>query len=185
MLPSGQFLAGEAMAGMSRLRAGQLDTWDFKQAVGVFTTGVTVVTSCDDAGVRYGLTANSFTSVSLEPPLVLFCAYHLAPSLEGLIRSEHFAINVLASDQEDIAKRFARPAADKFAGLDWRVGIFGAPLLDRCIAHIECTLEQCHPSGDHDIVVGRVHRVRFYAGEPLIFHRSRYGTAVVPDTATG
>jgi flavin reductase (DIM6/NTAB) family NADH-FMN oxidoreductase RutF len=172
------------MAGMSRLRAGQLDTWDFKQAVGVFTTGVTVVTSCDDAGVRYGLTANSFTSVSLEPPLVLFCAYHLAPSLEGLIRSEHFAINVLASDQEDIAKRFARPAADKFAGLDWRVGIFGAPLLDRCIAHIECTLEQCHPSGDHDIVVGRVHRVRFYAGEPLIFHRSRFGT-VVSDSAAG
>jgi flavin reductase (DIM6/NTAB) family NADH-FMN oxidoreductase RutF len=172
------------MAGMSRLRAGQLDTWDFKQAVGVFTTGVTVVTSCDEAGVRYGLTANSFTSVSLEPPLVLFCAYHLAPSLEGLIRSEHFAINVLASDQEDIAKRFARPAADKFAGLHWRVGIFGAPLLDRCIAHIECTLEQCHPSGDHDIVVGRVHRVRFYAGEPLIFHRSRFGT-VVSDSATG
>jgi flavin reductase (DIM6/NTAB) family NADH-FMN oxidoreductase RutF len=175
---------GEIVAGRSPLRTGQLDTWDFKQAVGVFTTGVTVVTSCDAEGVRYGLTANSFTSVSLEPPLVLFCAYRRAPSLDGLIRSEHFAINVLAADQEEIAKRFARPAADKFAGLDWRVGIFGAPLLDRCIAHIECTLEQRHPSGDHDIVVGRVHRVRFYAGEPLTFHRSRFGT-VVPDTAMG
>jgi flavin reductase (DIM6/NTAB) family NADH-FMN oxidoreductase RutF len=173
------------MAGPSRLRAGQLDTWDFKQAVGIFTTGVTVVTSCDAEGARYGLTANSFTSVSLEPPLVLFCAYQHAPSLVGLIRSGHFAINVLASDQEDIAKRFARRAADKFAGLDWRVGILGDPLLDRCIAHIECTLENRHPGGDHDIVIGRVHRVRFYAGEPLIFHRSRYGTAVVPDTVTG
>ena len=172
------------MAGRSPLRAGQLDTWDFRQAVGVFTTGVTVVTSCDDTGVRYGLTANSFTSVSLEPPLVLFCAYQRAPSLDGLIRSEHFAINVLASDQEEIAMRFARPAEDKLAGLHWRVGIFGAPLLDRCIAHIECTLEQRHPSGDHDIVVGRVHRVKFYAGEPLIFHRSRFGT-VVSDTAAG
>src|SRR5215471_9434955 len=103
---------GEAMGGPSRLRAGQLDSWVFKQAVGVFTTGVTVVTSCDADGVRYGLTANSFTSVSLEPPLVLFCAYQRAPSLEGLIRSQHFAINVLASDQEDIAKCFARPAED-------------------------------------------------------------------------
>ena len=89
----------------------------------------------------------------------------------------------LASDQEDIAKRFARPAEDKFAGLDWRVSIFGAPLLDRCIAHIECTFEHQHPSGDRDIVIGRVHQVRVYADEPLIFHRSRFGT-VIADSAT-
>ena len=172
------------MAGPSRLRAGQLDSLDFKQAVGVFTTGVTVVTICDTEGTRYGLTAISFASVSLEPPMVLFCVAHSAPSLEGLIRSQHFAINVLASDQEEIAKRFARPAQDKFAGLDWRVGVLGDPLLDRCIAHIECSLDARHPTGDHDIVIGRVHRVKFYAGEPLIFHRSRFGT-VVSDTATG
>ena len=97
------------MAGTSQLRAGKLDTWDFKQAAGAFTTGVTV----DDAGTRYGLTANSFASVSLEPPLVLFCVDLRAPSLEGLTRSQHFAINVLASDQEEIARRFARPAEDK------------------------------------------------------------------------
>src|SRR5260370_9597560 len=115
------------MAGPSGLRAGHLDSWDFKQAAGILTTGVTVVTSCDAEGARYGLTANSFTSVSLEPPLVLFCAYQHAPSLEGLIRSGHFALNVLASDQEDIAKRFARRAADKFAGLDWRAGTFLRP----------------------------------------------------------
>ncbi len=171
------------MAGTSQLRAGKLDTWDFKQAVGAFTTGVTVVTTCD-GGTRYGLTANSFASVSLDPPLVLFCVDLRAPSLAGFTRSRHFAINVLASDQEDIAKRFARPAGDKFAGLNWRVGIFGAPLLDRCIAHIECKLEHMLESGDHAIVIGRVHRVKFYAGEPLIFHRSRFGT-VVADTATG
>jgi flavin reductase (DIM6/NTAB) family NADH-FMN oxidoreductase RutF len=167
-----------------QLRAGQLDSVDVRQAVGVFTTGVTVVTTCDDSGTRYGLTANSFASVSLEPPLVLFCVSHQAPSLDGFHRSRHFAINVLASDQEEIAKRFARPADDKFSGLDWRVGIFGAPLLDRCIAHIECTFEHHYPSGDHDIVIGRVHRVRTYQGEPLIFHRSRFGT-VVSDSATG
>ena len=172
------------MAGTSQLRAGKLDTWDFKQAVGAFTTGVTVVTTVDDAGTRYGLTANSFASVSLEPPLVLFCVDLRAPSLEGLTRSQHFAINVLASDQEEIARRFARPTEDKFAGLHWRVGIFGAPLLDRCIAHIECKFEHMLPSGDHAIVIGRVHRVKFYAGEPLVFHRSRFGT-VVADTATG
>ncbi len=172
------------MVAPRQLRAGQLDTWDFRQAVGAFTTGVTVVTTCDDSGTRYGLTANSFASVSLEPPLVLFCVDHRAPSLTGLTRSQHFAINVLASDQEYIARRFARRAEDKFAGLDWRVGIFGAPLLDGCIAHIECTFEHVHPSGDHDIVIGRVHRVRVYEGEPLIFHRSRFGT-VVADSATG
>jgi flavin reductase (DIM6/NTAB) family NADH-FMN oxidoreductase RutF len=171
------------MSGTSQLRAGRVDTWDFKQAVGAFTTGVTVVTTCDE-GTRYGLTANSFASVSLEPPLVLFCVDLRAPSLSGFSRSQHFAINVLASDQEHIAKRFARPAEDKFAGLAWRVGVFGAPLLDRCIAHIECKLEHWFESGDHAIVIGRVHRVKFYAGEPLIFHRSRFGT-VVADTATG
>jgi len=172
------------MVGSRQLRAGQLDSWDFRQAVGAFTTGVTVVTTCDESGTRYGLTANSFASVSLDPPLVLFCVDHRAPSLHGFSRSEHFAINVLAADQEEIAKRFARRSDDKFAGLNWRVGIFGAPLLDRCIAHIECTLEHRHPSGDHDIVIGRVHRVRVYEGEPLVFHRSRFGT-VVADTATG
>ena len=172
------------MAGSARLRAPRLDSWDFRQAVGAFTTGVTVVTTSDEAGVRYGLTANSFTSVSLEPPLVLFCVGERAPSLDGFASSQHFAINVLASDQEDIARRFARPAPDKFAGLAWRTGIFGAPLLDRCIAHIECKLEHVVPGGDHVIVIGRVHRVRVYAGEPLIFHRSRFGT-VVADSATG
>jgi flavin reductase (DIM6/NTAB) family NADH-FMN oxidoreductase RutF len=174
----------DAVVAPRQLRAGTLDTWDFRQAVGAFTTGVTVVTTCDEAGVRYGLTANSFASVSLEPPLVLFCVDQRAPSLDGFNRSRHFAINVLAADQEPIAKRFARRADDKFAGLDWRVGIFGAPLLDRCIAHIECTFEHLYPSGDHAIVIGRVHRVRVYQGEPLIFHRSRFGT-VVADTATG
>jgi flavin reductase (DIM6/NTAB) family NADH-FMN oxidoreductase RutF len=166
------------------LRAPRLDTVDFRQAVGAFTTGVTVVTTSDGDGVRYGLTANSFASVSLEPPLVLFCVAHSAPSLDGLMRSKHFAINVLAWDQEDIARRFARPADDKFAGIAWRTGIFGAPLLDRCIAHIECQLEHVHTSGDHDIVIGRVHRVRVFEGEPLVFHRSRFST-VVSDTATG
>jgi flavin reductase (DIM6/NTAB) family NADH-FMN oxidoreductase RutF len=172
------------MPGPSRLCAGPLDSWDFRQAVGAFTTGVTVVTTCDDMGQRYGLTANSFASVSLDPPLVLFCVDNRAPSLQGFIRSLHFAINVLASDQEEIAKRFARRADDKFAGLNWRVGIFGAPLLDRCIAHIECKFEHSYPSGDHAIVIGRVHRVKVYAGEPLVFHRSQFGT-VVSEVATG
>jgi flavin reductase (DIM6/NTAB) family NADH-FMN oxidoreductase RutF len=158
------------------LRAPRLDSWDFRQAVGAFTTGVTVVTTIDEDGGRHGLTANSFTSVSLEPPLVLFCLSERAPSLDGFAASKHFAINVLASDQEDIARRFARPAPDKFAGLAWRTGIFGAPLLDRCIAHIECKLEHVVPGGDHVIVIGRVHRVRAYDGEPLVFHRSRFGT---------
>ena len=141
-----------------------------------FPTGVAVITTRTSDGQPAGLTCNSFSSVSLEPPLVLFCVGERAPSLDGFASSQHFAINVLASDQEDIARRFARPASDKFAGLAWRTGIFGAPLLDRCIAHIECKLEHVVPGGDHVIVIGRVHRVRVYEGEPLVFHRSRFGT---------
>src|SRR5260370_4224474 len=141
------------MVAPRQLRAGQLDAWDFRQAVGSFTTGVTVVTTCDDAGTRYGLTANSFASVSLEPPLVLFCVDQRASSLEGLNRSRHFAINVLASDQAEIALLFARPAEDKFAGLAWRVGLFGDPLLDRCHAHIEGTFDDRHPPGHRPIII--------------------------------
>src|SRR5260370_27277848 len=127
------------MVAPRQLRAGQLDTWDVRQAVGAFTTGVTVVTTCDDSGTRYGLTANSFASVSLEPPLVLFCVNHQAPSRAGFDRSQHFAINVLAADQEDIAKRFARRADDKFAGLDWRVGRFLPPLPGPRVPPSRCT----------------------------------------------
>ena len=159
------------------------DARTFRHTVGKFVTGVTVIAVDVEGSIR-AMTANAFTSVSLDPPLVLFCVDNRAPSLQGFITSRHFAINVLASDQEDIAKAFARRSDDKFAGLNWRVGIFGAPLLDRCIAHIECTFEHSHPSGDHAIVIGRVHRVKAYAGEPLIFHRSQFGT-VVSEMATG
>ncbi|HWN00004.1 MAG TPA: flavin reductase family protein [Streptosporangiaceae bacterium] len=93
-------------------------------------------------------------------------------------------LSLRQSLNREIARRFARPAENKFAGLHWRVGIFGAPPLDRCIARIECRFEHMLQSGDHAIVIGRVHRVRVYQGEPLIFHRSRFGT-VVADTATG
>src|SRR5262249_21570527 len=88
---------GGVMPGPSRMRAGPLDSWVFRQAVGAFTTGVTVVTRCDESGERYGLTATSFPWVSLDPPLVLFCVDNSAPSLQGFIKSQHFAINVLAA----------------------------------------------------------------------------------------
>src|SRR5260370_26803928 len=136
------------MVARRQLRAGQLDTWDVRQAVGAFTTGVTVVTTCDDSGTRYGLTANSFASVSLEPPLVLFCVNHQAPSRAGFDRSQHFAINVLAADQEDIAKRFARRADDKFAGLDWRCGSFGRPPPHPPTPHLQCPFQHFTPAAD-------------------------------------
>ncbi len=157
-----------------QLRVGLLKPAEFKQAVGSFTTGVTVVTTWDADGVRHALTANSFTSVSLDPPLVLFCVDHRAPSLTGFRTSGHFAVNVLSAEQRDVAMQFARPAPDKFAGLSWRRGVFGAPLLDGCIAYIECTTEHRYNAGDHDIFLGRVHRVRVRDGKPLIFHRSRF-----------
>jgi flavin reductase (DIM6/NTAB) family NADH-FMN oxidoreductase RutF len=164
----------------AHLRGGRLEERHFKRAVGAFTTGVTVVTTIDESGQKHGLTANSFASVSLSPPLVLFCVDHRAPSMHGFLASGHFAINVLAADQQAVATQFARPAPDKFAGLAWRVGLFGAPLLDGCVAHIECTLEHLYEGGDHHIVVGRVQRVREELREPLVFQRSRFLPALHP-----
>lgn len=156
--------------------AKDVDVDEFKRAAGSFATGVTVVTARTDAGKRFGFTANSFTSVSLRPPLVLLCLDRRAPSLLGFTGGVAFAVNVLAADQEDVSRHFARHAEDKFAGVTWRPGASGAPLLDGCLATIECRLEHSFYGGDHVILVGRVLDVAVSDGEPLIFHRSRYLT---------
>lgn len=152
-----------------------VDIDQFKKAVGSFTTGVTVVTAHTDKG-RLGFTANSFTSVSLRPPLVLLCLDRRAPSLLGFNPGGAFAINVLSAAQQDVSQHFARHAEDKFAGIAHHDGATGAPLLDGCLASIECTLEHRFYGGDHVILVGKVRDVEVHEGEPLIFHRSRYRT---------
>jgi 3-hydroxy-9,10-secoandrosta-1,3,5(10)-triene-9,17-dione monooxygenase reductase component len=153
---------------------GQISVEEFKRAAGSFTTGVTVVTTRDPGGELRGFTANSFTSVSLDPPLVLVCLHRRAPSLHAFQPGHGFAVNVLAEDQEWMSHRFGRASDNKFAGVAYRLGAGGAPLIDGCIAHIECTLETSYDGGDHVILLGRVRNVAASEGSPLIFHRSRY-----------
>lgn len=147
---------------------------DFKRAAGAFPTGVAVVTAVAADGTRIGLTVNSFASVSLDPPLVLICVHRRAPSLAVIEEGRRFGISVLAKSQRTLALRFARPAEDKFAGLPWRVGVLGVPLLDGAVAHVECVLAQLLDGGDHKIVLGQVQRARAFTGEPLVFHRSAF-----------
>ena len=161
-------------AGPEADAAAQISVEDFKRAAGSFTTGVTVVTTRDPDGELRGFTANSFTSVSLDPPLVLVCLHRRAPSLGAFQPGCGFAVNVLADDQEWMSQRFGRRSDNKFEGVPHQMGAAGAPVINGCIAHIECTLETSYDGGDHVILLGRVRNVATNDGSPLIFHRSRY-----------
>ena len=157
---------------------GTHDSRQLRNALGRFPTGVTVITTRGKDGKREGLTANSFSALSLDPPLVLWSIVRKSASLPGFLASGHFAINVLASDQSDISHRFATPNDDKFGGLEVREGFGGSPLLPGTLASFECRTEQTIEGGDHLLFVGRVHRIRYRNGEPLIFNAGKYATAL-------
>jgi flavin reductase (DIM6/NTAB) family NADH-FMN oxidoreductase RutF len=149
-----------------------------RNALGRFPTGVTVITTRTPDGKREGLTANSFSALSLDPPLVLWSIVRKSGSLPGFLASGHFAINVLASSQSDVSHRFATPREDKFDGMPVEEGLGGSPLLPGAIASFECQTAQTIDGGDHVLFVGRVHKVRYGDGDPLIFNAGRYCTAL-------
>lgn len=157
--------------------ASAFDLRDFRGALGQFATGVTVVTTLGVDGRKVGMTANSFTSVSMEPPLVLWCPSKRAPSLVDFEDATHFAINILASDQHVLSRQFATPATDKFAGAETTEGIAGIPLLDGAVATFQCRTVSRHDAGDHVIYVGEVERYENAGGEPLLFHSGKYHAA--------
>lgn len=157
---------------------GSHDSRQLRNALGRFPTGVTVITTRPAGARREGLTANSFSALSLDPPLVLWSIVRKSGSLPGFLASGHFAINVLAAGQSDLSHRFATPNEDKFGGLDVQEGIGGSPLLPGVLASFECSTESTIDGGDHLLFVGRVHRIRYGAGEPLIFNAGRYCTAL-------
>ena len=143
----------------------------------MFATGVTVVTARDADGRFIGLTANSFNSVSLEPPLVLWSLALRAGSMPVFARGSHYAINILAADQVELAERFASKNVDRFAGVAWRPGLAGAPVLEGAAAVFECFNRSQYEEGDHVIFVGEVeHCTRREGASPLIFHGGRYYT---------
>jgi flavin reductase (DIM6/NTAB) family NADH-FMN oxidoreductase RutF len=150
-----------------------------RRVLGTFGTGVTVVTTRHPDGMLVGVTANSFTSVSLDPPIVAWSLQTRSPSLEAFRRSGGFAINVLSIEQQALSAQFSRPAADKFHGVAWRPGLNGLPLLEDCVATLECTVVQSHEVGDHVMFFGRVERHSCHdAQDPLIYCRGRYAQAV-------
>jgi 3-hydroxy-9,10-secoandrosta-1,3,5(10)-triene-9,17-dione monooxygenase reductase component len=152
-----------------------IDQAAFRTVLGHFATGITVITAVHD-GQPVGLAANSFTSVSLDPPLILFCAAKSSSTWPSIRDAGHFCVNILADDQEEVSRVFATKGADRFAGIGYRTGTTGAPLLHDVLAWLDCTIEAVHEAGDHLIVVGRVHELDVQReGRPLLFYRGGYG----------
>ena len=150
---------------------------EFRAALGQFATGVTIVTARDAQGQLVGLTANSFNSVSLSPPLVLWSLGCQSATLPGFRSATHYAINVLAADQRLLAERFARRGIDRFEGTAWRPGLTGAPVIDGAAAVFECSQYGQHEAGDHIVFVGQVAHCRRRVGvAPLVFHGGRFFT---------
>ena len=147
---------------------------EFRRACGRFATGVTIASVLDSAGAPHGLTVNSFSSVSLEPPLILICLGQLVTMIEAFRAARYFGISVLREDQRDLADRFARKGHDRFTGTAWHAGHTGVPLLDGALAEIECQTHHRFTAGDHDILVGEMVCARVDEGEPLIYFASRY-----------
>jgi flavin reductase (DIM6/NTAB) family NADH-FMN oxidoreductase RutF len=147
----------------------------FRRILGHFCTGVVVVTALED-GAPVGMTCQSFSSLSLDPPLVMFCPAHTSTTWPRVRRAGTFAVNILADSQEHIGRSFAATGHDKFAGVAWAPGRTGAPLLVGAVAHIECRLDSVLPGGDHDIVIGApLAMAEDPARSPLIFFRGTFG----------
>jgi 3-hydroxy-9,10-secoandrosta-1,3,5(10)-triene-9,17-dione monooxygenase reductase component len=168
-----------ALSGSKKIEGTEmkLDAGEFRQALGSFVTGVTIVTTRDENGVDVGLTANSFSSVSLDPPMVLWSLAKTAASMPTFLAAKNFAINVLAIDQEGLSNRFAKRGEDKFAGLDLERGEGGVPLIPGCVSRFECRGVHQYEGGDHIIFVGEVIDFANFQKRPLAFHAGRYAAA--------
>ncbi|MDA8455749.1 flavin reductase family protein [Acidovorax sp. GBBC 3334] len=150
---------------------------EFRDALGMFATGVTIVTAQDAAGGLVGLTASSFNSVSVAPPLVLWSLSRTAGSMNALSAGSHYAINVLAADQKALAERFATRGVDRFAGVAYTLGLAGAPLIEGAVATFECFNRSRYDEGDHVIFVGEVEHCAHRPGvPPLLYHGGRFYT---------
>jgi len=154
---------------------------DYRRALAQFATGVTVVTTRDTQGHPVGLTVNSFNSVSLEPPLVLWSLALKASSVPAFETCSHYAVNVLAGHQLEVAQRFATRGADRFGPGDWHDGPDGVPVLDGCVATLVARNRSRHLEGDHLILVGEVVHYSAPGGYPLVFHDGRYIASAVEE----
>lgn len=171
------------MSSTSRDSAEPFDPRDFRNALGTFATGVAIVTIAAPDGEPVGLTCNSFSSVSLSPPLVLWSLSLRSPNLPRFLQAPHFAVNILAADQAPLAQRFAQPISNKFEGVSYQRSAEGLPLLDGTAAQLQCRNETRYYSGDHVIFIGHVLHYHWRECAPLVFYRGRYtqpGATVFP-----
>jgi flavin reductase (DIM6/NTAB) family NADH-FMN oxidoreductase RutF len=157
---------------------GAHDSRQLRQALGRFATGVTVITTFTVQGQRLGLTANSFSALSLEPPLVLWSMVRRSGSTHDFMDAGRFAINVLSLDQADVSHHFATSQGDRFGVHDFEEGMDGLPLLCGALASFECQTDRLIDGGDHVLFVGRVKRIRWRDGQPLVFSAGRYCSTV-------
>jgi flavin reductase (DIM6/NTAB) family NADH-FMN oxidoreductase RutF len=173
--------ASSALTGEDAARG--LDPWQFRQALGMFTTGVTVVTTVAPDGSPRGFTANSFTSVSLDPPLILVCIDRGAQSYGAFTQGSGFAVNILTHDQYELSQRFASKTVDKFVDVAWSHGAHGLPLLDGALAWMECRHWRRVTAGDHVVLIGEVIDLGVNPGQPLAFFGSAYGAVAALNTS--
>ena len=159
-----------------------VDPGEMRRVLGHFASGVTIVTGFDD-GAPVGFACQSFTSVSLDPPLVLFCPAHTSSTWPRIQASGSFSVNVLAADQTELCKAFATSGGDKFAGTAWTSTTWG-PSIDGVLATVHCDIEQVHAAGDHDVVIGRVRELVTHREDgPLLFWKGQFGLPVPGEEA--
>lgn len=168
------------MSGLAAFDDGPLpDSARFRDVLGHFASGVTVVTAMEE-GRPVGFTCQAFTSLSLDPPMVALAPAKTSTSWPRIARAGAFCVNVLGEEQEDVGRAFAVSGGDKFAGVAWHRGTIGTPVLDGCLAWVECELGSIHDAGDHELVTGTVRDLGVGTGGPLVFYRGTYGRLAGP-----
>jgi flavin reductase (DIM6/NTAB) family NADH-FMN oxidoreductase RutF len=160
-----------------------LDPRDFRNALGTYATGVTIVTAVADDGKPYGLTCNSFASVSINPPLVLWSLGMYSQGLPIFQNAAHFAVNVLGVSQASLATKFSKSGVDRFDGVDWKPGLGNAPLIAGSVAQFQCRAANRYYGGDHVIFLGAVEAYAYNKQEPLLFLSGGFGRFVKGDVA--
>ncbi len=151
-----------------------IDGRELRNAMGLFATGVTIITTKDATDKPFGLTANAFSSLSLDPPMLLICVDKGVDCYNCFEESKVFAVNFLSQAQEELSTRFATKGIEKFAGLSYSLGELGVALLDGALAHFECSVAHAYEGGDHTIYVGEIQRLVTAPGDPLLFYQGKY-----------
>lgn len=154
-----------------------MDSQQWRGTMGKFATGVTVITTTDEEGKPAGMTANAFTSLSLDPPMVLICVDNKSDSLAKLLASHKYCVNILADGQENVSRAFARKGgAEKFEGIPYFTGESGVPILEGCLTSVECLVKEVVPGGDHVVLLGEGIHIHEAGSteEPLLFYRGKY-----------